>query len=109
MHEAKITDAFISSRLDNGNSLLYGIPDYLIERLQHMHNTAARILTQTHKYDHITPVLKGLHWMAVKTKIVLKVLTLTFHCLKGLALTYLSRLLQSYLSTQSESASSLSY
>ncbi len=59
----KLIHAFISSKLDNGNSLLYGLPDYQTDRLQRIHNTAARILTQTHKFAHITPILKELHWL----------------------------------------------
>ena len=92
----KLVHAFISSRLDNGNSLLYGLPDYQIQRLQRVHNTAARILTLTSKYDHITPVLKSLHWLPVKQRIIFKIVTLTFRCLQGLAPTYLSELLLPY-------------
>ena len=45
--------AFISSKLDYCNSLLYGIPKYLVCRLQRVQNTAARIVTLTRKYDSI--------------------------------------------------------
>ena len=92
----KIVHAFISSRLDNGNSLLYGLPDCQIQRVQDVHNTAAWILTLTKKHDHITPVLKSLHWLPVKQRIIFKILTLTFKCLTGLAPYYLSELLQPY-------------
>ena len=45
----KVLPAFISSRLDNENSLVYGLPDYQIKCLQRVRNTAARILTRTKK------------------------------------------------------------
>jgi exonuclease III len=97
----KLIHAFISSRLDNANSLLYGLPEYQTDRLQRIHNTAARILTQTQKYDHITPILKNLHWLPIKQRIVFKIVTLTYRCLNGLAPPYLSELLVPYLPTRS--------
>ena len=89
----KLIHAFVSSRLDNGNALLYGLPDYQIVRLQRIHNTAARILTRKRKFDHISPVLADLHWLPVKQRIVYKILTLTYHCLHRSAPDYLSELL----------------
>ena len=41
---------FISSRLHNGNSLLYGLPDHQIKQVQRIQNTAHRILTRTKKF-----------------------------------------------------------
>jgi hypothetical protein len=92
----RLIHAFVSSRLDNGNSLLYGLPDNQIARLQRVHNTAARILTLTKKYDHITPILQELHWLPVKQRIIFKIVTLTFKCLNGLAPAYLANLLTPY-------------
>ena len=90
----KAIHVFISSRLDNGNSLLYGLPDYQLERLQRIQNTAARILTRTAKCSHITPILKDLNWLPIPKRIIFKILTLTFRCLNGNAPTYLSDLLE---------------
>ena len=59
-------DAFVSSRLDYCNSLLYGISDGLLSKLQTVQNTAARVVTGTRKFDHITPVLHQLHWLPVR-------------------------------------------
>ena len=103
----KLIHAFITSRLDNGNSLLYGLPDYLTDKLQRIHNTAARILTQTKKFDHITPTLRDLHWLPVKNRIIFKILILTFRCLHGLAPAYLSQLLHPYLPARSLRSSNL--
>ena len=45
--------AFVTSALDCCNSLLYGLPQYQIKKLQHVLNAAARLLTRTGKYEHI--------------------------------------------------------
>ena len=56
-----IVHAFFTTRLDYLNSLLYGMPDYIIKRLQRLLNAAARIITNLGKYDHITDAMKKLH------------------------------------------------
>jgi len=58
--------AFISSRLDYCNSLLFGICDNLLRRLQVVQNAAARLVTGTRRREHITPVLRQLHWLPVR-------------------------------------------
>ena len=61
-----LVHAYVTSRLDYCNSLLYGIPKELTNKLQRVQNTAARLVTRTRKYDHITPVLKDLHWLPIE-------------------------------------------
>ena len=82
--------AFVSSKLDHCNSLLYGLPAYQLAKLQVLQNTAARVVSLTRKYDHITPVLESLHWLPVKFRIVFKVLLLVYKALNGMAPPYLS-------------------
>ena len=53
--------AFVSSKLDYCNSLLYSCRKMQLKKLQHVQNTVTRIITQTHKFDHITPVLSDLN------------------------------------------------
>ena len=57
--------SLVTSRFDYCNGLLCGIPEELICKLQRVQNNAARVITLTKKYDHITPVLKELHWLPV--------------------------------------------
>ena len=71
--------AFITSKLDYCNSLLYGCRKTQLKKLQYVQHTAARIVTQTRKFDHITPVLFNLHWLPVSYRIVFKILLLVFH------------------------------
>ena len=61
-----LVQAFISCRLDYCNSLLFGISDGLLRRLQSVQNAAARLVTGAHQCDHITPVLRQLHWLPVR-------------------------------------------
>jgi len=51
------TIAIISCRLDYCNSLLYGLPDFLLHKLQSVQNATARLITGTRRRDHITPML----------------------------------------------------
>ena len=92
----KAIHAFNVSRLDGTNSLLYGLPAIELKRLQKIQNSAARMLTGASKYDHITPVLKQLHWLPVSSRIEYKILMLAFKCLHGLATHYLQALVPKY-------------
>ena len=47
-----VIHAFITSKLDYCNSLLYGAPKYLIQRLQHVQNAAARLLAYSSRFEH---------------------------------------------------------
>jgi len=53
--------AFIASRLDYCNALLYGVSDKLMRRLQSVQNAAARLVTRVRRCEHITPILRQLH------------------------------------------------
>jgi len=54
----KLVHAF-TSRVDYCN----GLPKKTIRQLHLTQNAAARILSRTRKYEHITPVLRSLHWL----------------------------------------------
>ena len=75
---AQLIHARISTRLDYCNSVLYNLPKSSILRLQRIQNQVVRILTRTHRRDHITVVLIDLHWLKIKERIVYKILIFTF-------------------------------
>ncbi len=83
----------MTSRLDYCNAFLGGCSARLINKLQLVQNAAARVLTRTRKYDHISPVLSTLHWLPIKHRIDFKILLMTYKALNGLSPQYLSELL----------------
>ena len=70
--------AFVTSKLDHRNFLLYNVPKNVIENLQSVHNAAAGLITRSRKCDHITRMLFDLHWLPVSEPIKFKILLLTF-------------------------------
>ena len=76
--------AFITCRLDQCNSLLYALPESQIAKFQRIQNSAARLVSLSRKFNHITPILRELHWLPVKYRIIYKILLLTYKCLHGM-------------------------
>ena len=93
----KLVHAFVTSHLDYCNSLLFGIPRGQLARIQSLQNAAARLVSRTRKFDHITPILKDLHWLPVEARIRFKILLLTFKIINGNAPVYLRDLLDLYV------------
>ena len=73
--------SLVLSRLDYGCATLAGLPAYLIDWLQSVPNTAARLLYLTRKYDHVTPLLRELHWLKMCQRIEYNLAVLAYRCL----------------------------
>ena len=76
--------------------MLAELPQYLLYKFQRVQNAAARLISCTRKYDRITPVLKELHWLPVRQRIIIKILLFTYKALKALAPQYISDFLVQY-------------
>ena len=69
-----LVHAFITSKLDFCNSILDGLPQKSLNRLQLVHNAAARFLTGSRKWDSATAILRKLHWLPIRKRIQFKIL-----------------------------------
>jgi len=72
--------ALIHSRLHYGNSVLVGLPVYLMRRLQ---RAAARLIFHLRRSDHISDALVCLHWLQVPERVEFKIAVLTHKVLCG--------------------------
>jgi hypothetical protein len=83
---------FVLSLLDNGNSLLVGLTEKQLDRLQSVQNAAVRLINWSSRTERIKPQLKALHWLPVHSRINFKIATLAYRCVHGLAPSYLAEL-----------------
>src|SRR5664279_196016 len=88
-----IATSLIHSRLDYCNSLFLNLPSTELNRLQLVLHAAARAITKTSKFLHITPILKSLHWLKINQRIHYKILSLTYKTLQSNQPNYLYSLL----------------
>jgi hypothetical protein len=95
-----IIHALITSRVDNNNALLAGLPDTQINRLLKLQRTAGRIILCVPKFEPVS-TLSTLHWLPIRARITFKILLLVFKSLHGLGPKYLSDLLRPYKPTRS--------
>ena len=65
------------------NRVFSGLSQKSIRQLQLVQNAAARVLTNTKKVEHITSVLKSLHWLPVCHRIDFETLLLVYKALSG--------------------------
>jgi hypothetical protein len=93
-----LVHVLVMSRLDYCNTLIHGLPDTMISKMQLVQNTTARIVARTARHNHITPVLKKLHWLPVKYCAQIKLLAHTHEALHDRSLVYLRDMLQMYTS-----------
>ncbi|KAF7246369.1 Tryptophan synthase alpha chain [Varanus komodoensis] len=94
---ATVTHALVTSRLDFCNALYVGLPLKTVRILQLVQNRAARLLTGTGRYGHMTPVLRQLHWLPIEVRAQFKVLVMTYKALNGLGPGYLKERLRPYM------------
>ena len=86
-----LVHAFITSRVDYCNAVLAGSPKSTTDTLQRVLNAAARLVTNTDKYDRgLSSLLHDqLHWLNVPERIEYKLAVMIRRCLEDKAPEYL--------------------
>jgi len=87
--------SLVMPHLDYCNATLAGLPASQLSRLQSVLNAAARLIHRSSRYEHVTPIMRDLHWLRSPECIDFKLAVLTYRCLHGLAPRYLSEYIQS--------------
>ena len=91
---ATLVSAFVLSRIDYCNSLLFGSTHDVKSHLQRIQNYAARVILRLPKSSSITIHIKSLHWLPVKVRSTYKIACLCHHCHSSTAPSYVADMLQ---------------
>ena len=87
---AILVSAFVLSRIDYCNLLLFGSTHDVTSHLQRIQNNAARIILRLPKSSSMTMHLKSLHWLPVNVRSTYKIACLCYHCLSSTAPSYVT-------------------
>ena len=90
---ATLVSAFVLSRIDYCNSLLFGSTNDVTSHLQRIQNYAARVIFRLPMSSSITIHLKSLHWLPVKIRSTYKIACLCYHCHSSTAPSYVTDML----------------
>ena len=93
--------ALVLTKLEYGSATLAGLPAVQLDRLQLALNAAARLIYRRRKFDHVSPLLKELHWLRVPERITFRLAVLAYCCQHNTA--------PRYLTTQLQQASNVGY
>ena len=77
--------AIITSKLDQCNSLLYGLSAKNLSKLQKIQNFALRTVLNLNPRSHVSHRFHELHWLNVEQRIYFKLLTIVFKCIHCIA------------------------
>ena len=87
-----LVHAFVASRVDYCNSLLYGLPAWQLSKVQRVLNSATRLVCCAPHFGHIIPLMYELHWFPLKQRIHFKIFLFAFKAIHGIAPTYIQNL-----------------
>ena len=90
---ATLISAFVLSRIDYCNTLLFGSTHDVTSHLQRIQNYAACVILRLRKSSNITTHLKSLHWLPVKVRSSIKIACLCYHCHSSTAPLYVADML----------------
>ena len=89
-----VISAFVLSRIDYCNSLLFGSTHDVTSHLQRIQNYAAQAILCIPRSSSITTYLKSLHWLPVKVRSTYKIACLCYYCHSSTAPSYVADMLQ---------------
>ena len=92
-----LATALVSSRLDHCNSFLHGIADMDINKLQRVQYRLARLVTKSPPFTHSVPLLRSLHWLPVKFRILFMISLPTYKAIHEKQPVYLHSMLDASL------------
>ena len=85
-----VVSLVLSFVIDYGNATLAGITDRLMDRLRSVLNASAWLIDASRRTEHVTPLLRDLHWLRYPDRIDYKLAVLVYRCLHGLTPGYLA-------------------
>ena len=91
---ATLVSAFVLSRIDYYDSLLFGSTHEVTSNLQRILNYAARVIFRLPKSSNIATHLWSLHWLPVKARSTCKIACLCYHCHSSTAPSYVADIQQ---------------
>ena len=91
---ATLVSAFVLSRIDHCNSLLFGSTHDVTSHLQRRQNYAARVILRLPKSSNIITHLKSHYWLLAKVRSTYKIACLCYHCYSSTAPSYVADMLQ---------------
>ena len=94
---AQLIHFLVPVRLDYCNSIVYGLHDNSLYRLQKIQNTAAIILARLPRFSHILTTLFDLHWLPIRYRITFKICILTNQVYHRTAPSYICDLIVPYV------------
>ena len=89
-----LVQALVLTCLDYCNSLLLGMTQHRLQKLQRIQNLACKVIYYKKKYDHIGMDMLNLHWLKINERITFKIAVLVYLCINSLAPDYLCDLLK---------------
>ena len=92
-----LANTLVSSRLDYCNSLLSGIAETDLTKLQRVLNRLARVVTKSPPFTRSIPLLHSLHWLPVNYRVQFKICLLTYKALHEEQPVYLRSLIATSL------------
>ena len=93
-HTEMLVHSVIASRLDYCNSLFFNMDPTNIFKLQKVQNAAARLIARKRKRDSAAEILRSLHWLDVRGRIVFKIILLVYKCINNMCTENLKSMLK---------------